>query len=342
MTREQAYQDAALLLSHLEAGVRSDLQLQTLVDSLAAAADSRAERRRLAGLSAALRAGGSIGQALTRWTALRSKDLASWIDAGRAGGQLAPVLAYLAKDLSLVGHRRHQLSLHLMWPVVLMAVATVVSVIMAIHVMPHLMEAFASFGLELPGPTAHLFSPAGALPVPQVSLVLLTVTVFLLWLMLSRSVWPSRIFAWLRLDRGLWDSELQLRMLPLLSDSAADRALAMPVLQYLAGSLPRFKDRRRLLQTHERMQAGASLEQAVRETGLVPQSLLVHLDLARKSDNVPAVLRLLSVQIQDRWEAAMAGFERRVSWLVYALVVAMVYHLLVAVYLPIFKMGQMV
>jgi len=341
MKRDQAYQEAALLLSHLEAGVRNDLPLQVMVDSLEKAADSRAERRRLAGLSAALRAGDSMGQALSRWTALRSKDVADWIDDAHASGQLAPALGFLANDLSLVGHRRHQLRLHLIWPALLMLVATAVSLAVAIHVIPNLTEAFDAFGLDLPGPTTRLFSPAGDLPVPLVSVGFLILTVFLFWLMLSRSAWPSRFFRWLRLDRGLWDSELQLRLLPLLSATPAGGALAQPALKYLAASLPLFKQRRLLMQTHAGMVAGTSLDHAAQETGLVPPSLLVHLDLAKRTDNMPTLRHLLSGQIQDRWEMAMAGFERRVSWLVYLLVVVMVYHLLVAVYLPIFRMGQM-
>lgn len=342
MKQEQAYQDAALLLAHLEAGVRTEQQLQSIVDSLARSADSVAERRRLEGLSQALQSGQPLGPALSHWGALRSEAVTAWLDDARGRGQLAPVLEFLTKDLALVGHRRQQLRLHLLWPTALMLVATGVSLILAIHVMPDLVQVFESFGMALPGATTNFFAPVGDLPLPLTSLGLLLLTVFLVWLMLSRSDWPSRIFAWLRLDRGLWDSELQLRLLPLLAGGPPERALTMPALKYLAASLPRFKDQRRLQQTHERMEAGASLEQAARETGLVPQSLLVHLSLARKAGNVPLLQGLLDGQLTDRWAAGMAGFERRVSWLVYALVVAMVYQLLVAVYLPIFKMGQII
>lgn len=341
MKQENALQYTALLLEHLAAATRQGMALHDIIQPLAQAAQHPAERRRLAALDEALRQGAPLGAALQPWPGLGDPSVAPWLADAQARGALADALVYLAQDLQLQSRRRVHLKVVLAWPTIVLTVAVVMSMIVSFFVAPELRGWAPELGMAMPAPTTALFQPlwSGLEGVTWVTVEMAFALAVVLWLTHARSVWPDRVYHWLRLDAGRWELETQMRLLPLLAD--APPALQTPqAVQYLADTTPIAPLRKRLLAVVAQLRQGSALASAVQQAGLVPADALAHLQLARGTDNLPGIAQMLAAHLHARWVQACAYFERRISWIVYLLVAAQAYLLLLAVYLPIFKMGQ--
>ncbi len=341
MKHETYLDDAALVVEHLAAGVRQRSPLQDIVTSLAQATSDPLERRRLDGLASALASGRSVGEALLGWPGVGMGSLKDWLERAQTGDRLAEALNLLAADLQLRARRRQQLRLALLWPAVLLAIATVVSAIASIFVLPSFRQAFDDLGLTLPEASQAYFwaLPGGESFLTTGFVLSFLALVVVLWLVNARSEWPERLYHALRLDHGRWAYETQLRLLPLMlmPDSGVH---AEPFLRYLADTTPVPRLRRRLFAVADTLRSATTLGPALQQSALVSQDVVVHLDLARRTDNLGAVGELLGRRLHDRWMLACARFERSLTLIVYAVAAIMAMQLLIALYLPIFKLGQ--
>ncbi|MEZ5701212.1 MAG: type II secretion system F family protein [Burkholderiaceae bacterium] len=342
MKQGENHQETALLLAHLSAGVNDRESLPDLVDSLARSAGSRDQEGRWSAVAKALRDGDSIGVSLREWPTLRQVSDGDWLDQAEAEGALSQALGFLAGDLQWQARETQRRLQYWLWPALILGVAVVVAVVASIHVIPALRAALDDLGLAVPESTSVYFGQGPwVLGLPPVAVLLpLLALVTVLWLALSRSPWLDRLFRLFRLDAGRWDLAVQLRLLPLLAQPDSGRLWHHKVLQYVSRSVPIPGIRARLMQTQNHMEGGQTLMEAATASGLIPPHVVAHLGVADKTGNVAAILDLLSTQLHDQWLVANAKLETRLNFLVYLVSAYLAFQLLIAMYLPIFQLGQ--
>jgi type II secretory pathway component PulF len=340
MKQDQTLSETALLLEHLVAATRQRLPLPALVSRLAEGAQGQRHAPALAALADALSRGEPLGEALQAWPRLRRSTLSAWLRAAEDRGQLPEALAVLSRDVQLQERSNHKARMAWSWPSMVLLVTLIVAIIVSLYVIPQMREAYDSLGMRMPLPTwayFYAFSFPLGLPVPLTLLALVTVV----WLRFDRTDRSDRWLHRLRLDRDRWDVQAQLRLLPIV---AADppHAAAPEFLRYLVDTTPIASVRKRLEQARARMDQGAALAVALEQEGLLPAAALAHLDVAARTHNLSAMNLLLTQQLHDRWTLASVRFERNLNLLVYLVAAWLALTLLVAVYLPIFKLGQVV
>lgn len=343
MNPNQKLSDTVLLLEHMAACVRQQAPMQALVSRLSEVAADKAAQARLTNLAEALSRGVSLGDALLAWPGLGRATLSAWLRTEEEHGQLQQALTVLSEDLQLQDRRRQQNRLALGWPAAMLATAVVASTVVSVFVLPSFRTAFESMGLTMPGPTLAYFSflPFADDIFSMGFVVSLLALVLVVWLMFGRPSSVDRFFHVVGLDRGRWALETQLRLLPVLGHAQTSAGLPL-YLRYLADTTPIPSIRQRLERAVRSVDAGETLSSAVAQERLVPATVQAHIDVAQRTDNLPAIARLLGQQLNDLWTLASVRFEQRLTWIIYLVAAFLAFGLLVAVYLPIFELGQSV
>jgi type II secretory pathway component PulF len=341
MNQDQKLSDNVLLLEHLATAARQQVPLPALVSRLAEAAEDPGRQRELADLADALSRGLPLGETLLVWPGLGRASLTAWLQAAEGQGQLPEALDLLASDLQLQERRVQHARIAMVWPAALLLTAVVVSMVVTVFVLPQFRDAFDALGMNLPAPTQFYFSTLsfidGRFSLGLIVSLLALVTV--VWLMFNRSVQVDRFFHRLGLEQGRWELETRLRLLPVMGAAAPHAALPQ-YLRYLMDTTPIPSIRQRLERVVRSVEAGEPLAVAVEQENLFPATLRAHLDVAQRTDNLPTISHLLAQQLHEQWTLAAARFERKLTLVVYILSAWVAFGLLIAVYLPIFKLGQ--
>lgn len=147
------------LASLLEAGLTVEQAFNALIE--------QAERERVRQVLAALRgevlAGNTVAKALGAFPHVFSELYRTLVAAGESSGQLPRVLSKLADYLEERQQLRARLSLALIYPVIVMAVALVVVGALLIYVLPQVVQVFTHAHQKLPILTRALISFSGFL-----------------------------------------------------------------------------------------------------------------------------------------------------------------------------------
>lgn len=332
--------ETALLLEHLAAAVRQQLPLQELVSHLAEGAQGQRHAPALAALAEALARGTPLSDALQAWPRLGNSALSAWLRAAEDHGQLPEALDMLSGDVQLQERNRQKARIAWVWPSMLLLTTLIVAIVVSVFVVPSMRQTFDSLGMSMSLPTwayFYAFSFPLGLPVPLTLLALVTVV----WLRFDRTDRSERWLHRLRLDRDRWDVLTQLRLLPGFTTDPPHLA-APEFLRYLDDTTPISSVRKRLQSAMSRMGQGTTLAIALEQEHLLPASARAHLNVAARTRNLPAVASLLAQQLHDRWTLASARFERNLNLVVYLVAAWLAMTLLVAVYLPIFRLGQVI
>jgi type II secretory pathway component PulF len=340
MKQDRTLSDTALLLEHLAAAVRQRLPLSALVSRLAEGAASQSHASALVALAEALSKGVPLGEALQGWPRLGRSTLGAWLRAAEERGQLPEALAMLSGDVQLQERSSHKARLAWAWPSMLLLVTLIVAIVVSLFVIPQMRQTFDALGMPAPWPTwvfFYAFSFPLGLPVPLTLLALVTVV----WLRFDHTGRSERWLYALRMDRDRWSVQTHLRLLPLVSADPPHAAVP-EFLRYLMDTTPIPAVRKRLERALGRVGNGEALALALDQERVVPAAALAHLDVAGRTHNLPVVMSLLTQQLHEQWTLASVRFERNLNLIVYLVVVWLAFTLLLAVYLPIFKLGQTV
>jgi type II secretory pathway component PulF len=340
MKQDQTLSETALLLEHLAAAVRQQLPLPALVSRLAEGAEGQSHASALVALAEALSKGVPLGDALQAWPRLGRSTLSAWLRAAEDRGQLSEALVMLSGDVQLRERSSHKARIAWAWPSMLLLVTLIVAIVVSLFVIPQMRQTFDTLGMPPPLPTwayFYAFSFPLGLPVPLTLLALVAVV----WLRFDRTDRGERWLHALRLDRDRWRVQTQLRLLPLVS-ADPPHAAAPECLRYLIDTTPIPAVRKRLQRASGRVDTGEALALALDQERLVPSVALAHLDVAGRTHNLPVMMPLLTQQLHEQWTLASVRFERNLNLIVYLVAVWLAFTLLIAVYLPIFKLGQIV
>ena len=142
----------------LAAGQDLDRALRFLIET-----QSAARVRRVVGeIRDAVRDGGALAAAMARHPASFSRLYLGLVRAGEAGGTLAATLAHLATLLERERVLASTITSAMIYPVILLVVATGSIVLLLTQVLPQFLPLFAQNGVALPRPTQLLVAAGDA------------------------------------------------------------------------------------------------------------------------------------------------------------------------------------
>jgi len=278
------------------------------------------------------------------------------VAAGEMSGNLDGMLRRLATHLERQHHLRQKVKMALVYPVAVLLIGVLVAIVILVWVVPVFQSIFASFGAELPAATRLVLGMSDALLVQGPQLLLL----LLLTIMGLRSA-HRRSPSWqLRLAVFGLGVPMTGALIRAANDAIWTRCMAtllqsgVPLLEALevtAGACPNRVYALFTLAIRHAVSQGSSLSAAMQVVHLrLPQTrqsqsvfddLLVQMvAVGEESGTLASLLTQAADEHEQAMERQIDGMTQLIEPLMVVLLGGMVGGLVVALYLPVFQLGQ--
>ena len=289
--------------------------------------------------------GQSLHSALARHPQQFSGLYTSMVQAGESAGILDTLMERLANTLEKNEALRSQVRSALTYPLAVMVISAAVLVMILVFVVPVFQDVFKSFGAELPWPTqvvvalSHGLSTSGPWAVLAVSLGV--------WL------WPQSAKGETKLKLWLNQRLLKAPVLGRLIQSAVVARWTQTLSALLAAGVPLAEAlgpvaqacdhavfARITVQLQRQVAQGSSLSEAMGRTGRFPPMIVQLCNTAEETGSMDTLLAragsLMETELDDRIHALSSLLEP----LIIVVLGGLIGGILVAMYLPIFRLGQ--
>jgi type IV pilus assembly protein PilC len=291
--------------------------------------------------------GSSLSQAFRKYPAYFDQLFCNLVGAGEQAGILDSLLERLATYKEKILAIKGKIKSALFYPTAVIVVASVVTAVIMIWVIPVFKDLFKNFGADLPGPT----------------LVVMAISDFFVanwWWMLFVAVggvWGF-FFAWKRskLMQRVMD-RLMLR-LPIFGDVIRKAAIArwcrtlstmfaagVPLVESLdsvsgaAGNYVYYEATKRV---QAEVSTGTGLTTAMTNSGVFPNMVLQMTAIGEESGSLDSMLSKVADFFEQEVDEAVESLSSLMEPLIMVVLGGLIGTIVVAMYLPIFKMGQAV
>lgn len=344
--------DVTLFTRQLSSLLRAGLPLAPSLELLAhAASNDHARTRGMPRIARALArditAGLGFSLALARHPAQFGARYCQLVEVGEASGALPTVLARLADDRERAAAQRAKVRAALTYPVAILLLALAITAALLVWVVPTFKQIFDGFGARLPAPTQLVLSmsaAAGRWSVPLASLV--CVLAFVMRRVLRRSAAARLQFARATLRLPVAGSLLTTlcaarwsRALGTLLSAGTPLADAFDSLTHATGNA--WFDRATVAISAQ-LRRGVRLAPAMREAQCFPEAIVQPVAIAEESGTLDTMLLDVASLSDRQVDEKIAGLASLCEPLVIVVLGGLVGGLVVAMYLPIIQLGNVV
>ncbi len=297
-------------------------------------------------------AGKSLENALQQ-TGFFDRLYCQMVAAGELAGNLDDMLNRLARHTERHEQLRRKVRMALVYPVAVLFIAALVVTVILVWVVPVFQSIFASFGAQLPAATRFILGLSAGLlhwGLPFLVVTLLTATV------LRRQFRRNATWQWqfalrvlsLPLAAGLIRSAnlaAWTRCLSMLTQSGVP---LLEALEVLSGVCTNQVYARLCLDIRQSVLRGSSLAIAMRnasfsvglKTGLFPPLLIQMVDIGEQSGTLTVLLSRAADAQDEALEQQVHGLTQLIEPLLVVVLGGLVGGMVVALYLPVFQLGQ--
>ena len=298
-------------------------------------------------IKADVEGGNNFAGALHKHPALFDDLYCSLVDAGEQSGALETMLDRVALYKEKSEALKQKIKKAMKYPIAVICVAVIVTAILLIKVVPTFQELFQGFGAELPAFTQFVIGLSESL---QANFFFIVISLVVIAIAFSETRKRSE-----RFRNGI---DRTLLKLPIIGDItfkstiaryartlATTFAAGVPLIDALdacAGATGNVVYRRAVLQVKEDVSTGQQLQFAMRSTGVFPAMALQMTAIGEESGALDAMLEKVAIYYEDEVDNAVDGLTSMMEPLIMAVLGVLIGGLIIAMYLPIFQLGQVV
>ena len=298
-------------------------------------------------LRADIETGTSLNQAFRKFPLYFDPLFCNLVGAGEQAGILEDLLTRLAiyKEKTLA--MKAKIKSALTYPVSILGVAFIVTAVIMIWVVPAFKEVFASFGADLPAPT----------------LAVMAISEFFVsyWYLIFGGLFGALYFffqAWKRSPQVQRFMDVTLLKLPIFGDVIRKATIArwtrtlstmfaagVPLVESLdsvggaSGNIVYLEATRRI---QKEVSTGTSLTVAMQNADVFPNMVTQMVSIGEESGSLDAMLGKVADFFEDEVDEAVASLSSLMEPLIMVILGVLIGGLVIAMYLPIFKLGSVV
>lgn len=341
--------DVLVFTKKLTTMVRAGLPV---VDTLALLADqieSKAFKKVLKQIHLDIESGNSVSVSFSKYDKLFGNIYINLVKAGEASGKLDTFLAKLVENLEKTAKIKANIKSALFYPVILLVVSLAVISIMLIYVVPIFVELFASVGGELPALTQMIMSASDYVRDPMrggVTFIAITVGLYLL----KKQVQTN--YNWRRKYH-----RMMLKM-PLVGDLIIKSGLSkigmilgnlsaagVPLIEALEISTTS-TDNIPLTEAMNNVKlgvfSGSPLSELFDKEKIIPSTFSQMIKVGEETGNMEEMFESISNYYQEELDNAVQRLTAMLEPIMIVFMGGTIGFIIIAMYLPIFQMGQMV
>jgi type IV pilus assembly protein PilC len=326
--------------------IDAGLPLVQCLDILATQQDHKAFKQILSAVKAEVEAGSTFAEALAKHPKVFDRLYVSLVAAGEVAGILDTILTRLATYMEKAEALKRKVKGAMVYPTSVLVIAIGVVVLMLVKVIPVFEQMFSDFGGALPGPTQIVISLSHFVQ----SYILHGLVGLVLFVALVRYIYST--------EKGRWNFDTMFLKLPILGSVLRKVAVArfsrtlgtmlssgVPILEALeivaktAGNVVIEKE---LMTTRAAIAEGQTIAEPLSKSKVFPGMVVRMVAVGEETGSMDAMLGKIADFYDEEVDAAVTAMTSMLEPLMMVVLGGSIGALLVAMYLPIFKIAETV
>ena len=309
--------------------------------------ENEAMQKLILGIKADVEGGSALAEALAKQPLYFDDLFVNLVEAGEQAGALESLLDKIATYKEKTEAIKKKIKKALTYPAAVLVVAFIVTTILLIFVIPSFEDLFKGFGADLPGFTRMVIDLSAFVRAKGFFIVVIIAAAVSSFIYFQKRSRPFRHF----LDRMM----LKVPIIgPILQKAAIARyartlstmfAAGVPLVEALesvAGATGNIVYEVGVMQMRDEVATGQRLQQSMENTDLFPNMVIQMIAVGEESGSLDE----MSAKVADFYEAdvddAVDNLSSLLEPMIMAILGVLVGGLVVAMYLPIFKLGAVV
>jgi type IV pilus assembly protein PilC len=339
--------DIAFFTRQMATMMKAGVPLLQSFDIISESADNPRMRSLVNDIKQEVAAGNSFASSLRKKPEYFDDLYCNLVDAGEQAGALESLLERVAMYKEKTEHLKAKIKKAMTYPLAVVAVALIVSAILLIKVVPQFQSVFEGFGAKLPAFTLMVISLSEIL---QQWWYLVLAALVLAIFVFKRAYKNSQKFRNF-LDRAL----LKIPIVgPLIYKSSVARyartlsttfAAGVPLVEALdsvAGATGNIVFKNAVVKIKQDVSTGVQLNSSMRGTGVFPSLAIQMTAIGEESGSLDGMLDKVATYYEDEVDAMVENMTALMEPFIMAVLGVVVGGLVIAMYLPIFQLGNVV
>lgn len=337
--------DIAVFARQMTTMMRSGVPLVQSFEILANGTDNPAMKKLISSLKADVEGGSSVAQALAKHPKHFDDLFVSLVEAGEQSGTLEDLLNKIATYKEKTEAIKKKVKKALSYPIIVLVVAFVVTAILLIYVVPQFEETFKSFGADLPAPTKFVVSLSEWMQANWYVVLAAVIIAAIAFIQTKKTVpsfshWVDKMSLKMPIFGNITEKSILARFSRTLATMFAAGVPLIEAMDSVAGATNNYIYEQATYKVRDEVATGDQLNQSMKRTGLFPNMLLSMVAIGEESGNVDEMLNRVADFYEEEVDNAVDAMSAAMEPMIMAFLGVIIGGLVVAMYLPIFKMGE--
>jgi type IV pilus assembly protein PilC len=340
-------EDIAIFARQLATMLTAGIPMVQAFEIIGVGHDKPAVQKLVLSIKSDIETGNALNQALAKHPLYFDDLFVNLVEAGEHAGALETVLEKIASYKEKTEALKKKIKKALYYPAAVLAVAVIVTVILLIFVIPQFESLFQGFGADLPAFTQFVVGMSRWMQAKGWLLLIVVVGVVITFTYFYKRSRPMRQF----IDR----MSLQIPVIgPILKKAAIarfSRTLAtmfgagvplVEAMKSVAGATGNIVYQDAVLRMRDEISTGMRMQRAMENTGLFPNMVVQMIAVGEESGSLDEMAAKVADFYEDDVDAAVDSLSSLLEPLIMVILGVLVGGLVIAMYLPIFKLGAVI
>ena len=339
--------DIAVFTRQLATMMKAGVPLVQSFDIVADGCDKPLMKELIHEIRDTVAAGGGFANALRKHPRQFDDLFCSLVESGETAGALETMLDRVATFKEKTEQLKAKIKKALTYPLAVLVVAVIVTAILLIKVVPIFAETFRGFGADLPAFTLFVLGLSEALQNSWI-MVLLVIGASLIGFREARfrskkfAYWVDKYMLKLPVVGNIIYNSIIARFARTLATTFSAGVPIVDALQSVAGAAGNQLYANAIMEVREEVMTGIQLQQTLKSRKLFPTLLYQMTAIGEESGALDEMLEKAALHCEEAVDNAVDNLTSLLEPLIMAVLGVQVGGLLIAMYLPIFQLGNVV
>src|SRR6266704_1761308 len=341
-----ALADLVVFTRQLATMIDAGLAMVQSLQALAEQTTNKVMRDVIRDVCTRVEGGDSFSQALTKHPKVFNKLYVSMVDAGEKGGLLAEVMARLATYLENTARLRKKVKSAMMYPTAVTVIAIGITIFLLVKVVPVFGDIYSGFGAKLPGPTQVLISISNV------------IKNYILYILPAGAALVYGWFYYIKTKPGreFWDrTRIKLPIFGVIAHKIClarfTRTLAslirsgVPILEVLnivSNTVGNVVMEKAVRSSASDIERGESISLALGKHPIFPSMIIRMITAGEQTGKLESMLERISDFLDEEIETTLSGLTSLIEPLLIVFLGVTVGGIAICMFLPIFKMSEII
>jgi type IV pilus assembly protein PilC len=330
------------LATMIDAGLAMVQSLQALADQTS----NKVMRDVIKDVCARVEGGDSFSEALQKHPKVFNRLYVCMVGAGERGGLLAEILARLATYLENTARLRKKVKSACMYPTVVTIVALSITVFLMVRVVPVFGTIYSSFGSKLPGPTLALISLSNVVKTHLILLLGVTGALVYAWLAFIKTKKGRKFWDGTRIKLPIFGQIAHKICLTRFTRTMASLVRAgVPILEVLgivANTVGNVIMEEAIRAASSDIERGEGISASLAKHPVFPPMIIRMITAGEQTGRIENMLERVATFLEEEVETSLNGLTSLIEPLLIVFLGVTVGGIAICMFLPIFKLAELV